>query len=181
MDFQQSRTYQNILDSYYLEASATTSLELNAEQARSEEYIEVATIFETAARNEREHARIWLTQLNNGVLPNTEQNLQNSSAFASDLGNNVYREYARIAREEGYDDIAALFNGIANIELNHDLTFRTLYEELIRGELFCRQEGSLWICMQCGNIMSGECAPEICPVCGFPQGYYRHYTEGIIG
>ncbi len=181
MDFQQSRTYQNILDAYYLEAGATTRLELSAEQARSEEYIEISAIFETAARNDREHARIWLRQLNNGVLPNTEQNLQSSSVFASDLGNNVYREYARVAREEGYDDIAALFNGIANIELNHDLTFRTLYEELIRGELFCRPEASLWICMQCGNIMSGECAPEICPVCGFPQGYYRYYTEGIIG
>ncbi len=181
MDFQQSRTYQNILNAYNLEAVANTRYELSVEQARLEQYIEIAAVFETAARNEREHARIWMRQLNNGILPNTEQNLQSAIAFSSDLGNNVYREYARIAREEGYDDIAALFNGIANIELNHDLTFQTLYDELVRGELFCRQEEVLWICMQCGNIMSGTCAPAICPVCGFPQGYYRYYNEGMIG
>ncbi len=180
MDFQQSRTYQNILNAYNLEAEANTRLELSAEQAESEQYIEIAAVYRSVATNEKEHARIWMRQLNRGTLPDTEQNLRDSIAFASDLGNNVYREYARIAREEGYDDIAALFNGIANIELNHEATFRTLLEEMIRGELFCRPEESLWICMQCGNIMSGICAPEICPVCGFPQGYYRYYEEGSL-
>ncbi|MGF7143180.1 rubrerythrin [Anaerotaenia torta] len=180
MDFQQSRTYQNILNAYNLEAEANTRSELSAEQAEAEQYIEIAAVYRSVATNEKEHARIWMRQLNRGTLPDTEQNLRDSIAFASDLGNNVYREYARIAREEGYDDIAALFNGIANIELNHEATFRTLLEEMIRGELFCRPEESLWICMQCGNIMSGICAPEICPVCGFPQGYYRYYEEGSL-
>ncbi len=180
MDFQQSKTYQNIMNAYNLEAVVNTRYLLYADQARLENYIEIATVFENTARNEKEHARIWLRQLNNSVLPNTDENLAACITYENDVGNNVYREYARVAREEGYNDIAALFNGIANIELNHGLRFQTLRENLVRGELFCKPEETLWICMQCGNILSGLCAPEICPVCGFPQGYYRLYGDNLI-
>ncbi len=180
MDFQQSRTYQNLLNAYQIEAELNTRYEIYADQARLEGYIEIATIYEATARNEKEHARIWMRRLNEGTLPNTEQNLQNSYDQETDLGNSLFREYARIARDEGYNDIAALFNGVANIELNHDLQFRTLHDRMIRGELFCKPTESLWICMQCGNILSGLCAPEICPVCSFPQGYYRLYAGEII-
>ena len=180
MDFQQSQTYQNIVNAYNIEAETSTRYQIYADQAMREGYIEIATIYEITSRSEKEHARIWMRQLNEGILPNTEQNLQNSYDRESDVGNSLYREYARIAREEGYNDIAALFNGIANIELNHDLRFRTLHEEMIRGELFCKPTETLWICMQCGNIMSGLCAPEICPVCLYPQGYYRLYNTEVI-
>ena len=180
MDFQQSRTYQNIMNAYNLEAVVNTRYQIYADQARLENYIEIASVFDITARNEKEHARIWLRQLNNSVLPNTEENLAACIAYENDVGNNVYREYARIAREEGYNDIAALFNGIANIELNHGLRFQILYDNLVRGELFCKPEETLWICMQCGNIMSGLCAPEVCPVCGFPQGYYRVYDDNPL-
>jgi rubrerythrin len=179
MDFQQSKTYQNIVNAYNIEAETNTRYQIYADQARLEGYIEIAIIYEITAENEKEHARIWMRRLNEGVLPNTEQNLQSSYDIQAN-GNSLYREYARIAREEGYNDIAALFNGIANIELNHDLRFRTLHEKLIRGELFCQPSESLWICMQCGNIMSSLCAPEICPVCFFPQGYYRLYNNEVI-
>ncbi|MBP1757137.1 MAG: hypothetical protein H6Q59_3535 [Firmicutes bacterium] len=180
MDFQQSKTYQNILNAYNLESVVNTRYLLYADQARLENYIEIATIFETTARNEKEHARIWLRKINNGTLPNTEENLVASISYENDVGNNIYREYARVAREEGYNDIASLFNGIANIELNHGLRFQTYHANLVRGELLCKPEDSLWICMQCGNIMSGKCAPDICPVCGFPQGYYRFYSNEVL-
>ncbi len=180
MDFRQSKTYQNILDAYNIEAELNTRYQIYADQARLENYIEIAAIYDVTARNQKEHARIWMRQLNEGVLPNTLQNLQNSYDIETNLGDILYREYSRIAREEGFDDIAALFNGIANIELNHDLRFRTLHEDLVRGELFCKPTETLWICMQCGNIMSGLCAPEICPVCTFPQGYYRLYSCEVI-
>lgn len=180
MDFQQSKTFQNISNAYNIEAETSTRYQIYADQARLEGYIEIATIYEITARNEKEHARIWMRRLNDGIIPSTEQNLQSSFDLEADVGNSLYREYARVAREEGYNDIAALFNGIANIELNHDLRFRTLYDQLVRGELFCKPIESLWICMQCGNIMSGLCAPEICPVCAFPQGYYRLYNDEIV-
>jgi len=177
MDFQQSQTYQNLLSAYNDELKNTATFELCSDQARQEGYIEIASAYDVAARNEKEHARIWLRKINNGVLPTTEQNLKTSSENQLILGNDIYREYARTAQDEGYNDIAALFNGVANIELNHELTFRTFYNDLITNELFCKPSEVLWICMQCGNIMSNACAPEICPVCLFPQGYYRLYDN----
>ena len=180
MDFQQSKTYENLLNALNVEQVVNTQYMLYSDQARSENYIQISAIYEAIARNEREHARIWTRQLNNGIFPNTEQNLLSSAEYEFFIANEIYREYARIAAEEGYDEIAALFNGISNIELNHNLIFRGLYENVVRGEVFCKPEQTLWICMQCGNIMNGLCAPEICPVCGFPQGYYKLYApEGI--
>lgn len=164
------------MNAMQLEQIACTRYQLYADQAREENYIEIGTVFDVTARNEKEHARIWWRRLNNGTLTPTVDNLQNCAELEAYVGNNLYREYAATAREEGYNDIAALFNGIANIELNHNLNFTTLRDNILRGEVFCKPTETLWICMQCGNIMSGTCAPVICPVCGFPQGYYRQYT-----
>jgi rubrerythrin len=176
MEFQQSKTYANIQASYERELMLSTQYRIFSDKARTDGYIQISNIFDTTSRNEFEHSRIFLRQLNNGVLPNTQENLTFSSSTEISLGDE-YRTYATVAREEGYDDLAALFNGIANIELNHDLLFQSLSAEVARGTVFCKPTESLWICIQCGNIMSGECAPEICPVCLFPQGYYQEYTN----
>lgn len=177
MDFQQSQTYKNLLTAYESELMSSTRYSIYADRARQDGYNEIGNIFDTTARNEKEHARIWLRQLNNGILPNTEQNLLDASREQLLSGSDIYREYARVAMEEGYREIAALFNGVGNIELNHDIVFRALYEEVVRGEVFCKPEETLWLCMQCGNIMSGNCAPERCPVCGFPQSFYRLFNR----
>ncbi len=177
MDFQQSRTYSNLQNAYNVELMACARYLIYGDRARQEGYIEIGNIFDVASRNDKEHARIWLRRLNGGILPTTEQFLLSSIQEENYTGNEMYREYARIAREEGFDDIAALFNGVANIDLNHSLEFQSLYEDIQRGEVFCKPAPTLWICLQCGNIMSGNCAPEICPVCGFPQGYYWLYNN----
>ncbi|HWT26502.1 MAG TPA: rubrerythrin family protein [Mobilitalea sp.] len=176
MEFKQSKTYQNLLTAYDWEAIVSTRYSIFADTARDEGYREIGNVFDTAVRNDKEHARIWLRQLNSGILPNTEDNLS-YSAELTENGNAMYREFARVSQDEGFTAIAALFNGVANIELNHNLSFRTLYADVIRNEVFCKPQDELWICMQCGNIMSGPCAPKICPVCGFPQGYYRLYVN----
>lgn len=176
MEFQQSRTYRNIQTAYEEELKASTRYLIYSDRVRQEGYQEIGNVYDIFAKNDKEHARIWLRRLNEGILPSTSELLLASVEEENYAGNEMYREFARIAREEGYDDIASLFNGVANIDLNHGLRLRTFYEELERGELFCKPRETLWICMQCGNIMSGICAPEICPVCGFPQGYYRLYT-----
>lgn len=179
MDFQQSQTYKNLLAAYESELMNSTRYLIYADRARQDGYNEIGNIFDSTARNEKEHARIWLRQLNKGALPDTEQNLLDASGEQLLSGSEIYREYARVAKEEGYNEIAALFNGVGNIELNHDIAFRSLYEEMVRGEVFCKQKETLWLCMQCGNIMSGDCAPERCPVCGFPRGFYRVYNSSI--
>jgi rubrerythrin len=177
MDFQQSQSYQNLISAYNWELKVSTEYSIFGDQARREEYIEIGNTFDRISLNEREHARIWLRRINNGELPITSENLSYCAQLEAQSGNVMYRDYARVAREEGYDDLAALFNGVANIELIHNLQFLELYEDVVRNQVFCKERGVLWICLQCGNILSGDCAPEICPVCGFPQGYYTLYNS----
>ncbi len=176
MEFQQSRTYANLQTAYETELMSSARNLISGDRARQEQYIPIASTFETVSGNNREHARIWLRQINGGTIPTTAEFLLSEAQSDNYIGNELYREFAQVALEEGYTDIASLFNGVANIDLNHSLEFLTYYEELLRGELECKPNEVLWICMQCGNILSGTCSPERCPVCGFPQGYYRVYN-----
>jgi len=175
MDFKQSKTYQNIQSMFMRKLMISTLYDIYSDKATQENYIQINNIFDVTARNEKEHARIFLRKLNDDVLPDTKTNLYDSVNIGSET-NNLCRNYAATAREEGYDDIAALFSGIANIELNHNLVFRSQYDDIIRDQVFCKPAESLWICLQCGNILAGLCAPARCPICGFPQGYYQIYT-----
>lgn len=180
MDFQQTKTYQNLLQAYQEELMAGTRYSIFSDIARNEGCIEISNIYNTAVRNEKEHARVWLRRLNQGMLPNTVETLQEASLYEADNVNNMYQEFARVAREEGYNEIAALFSGIANIDLYHGENFKILTDNIIRGQEFCKPISSLWICTQCGNILYGDCAPVICPVCGFPQGYYKLLDDKSI-
>lgn len=175
MEFQQSRTYANLQNAYERELMLSTLFTIYSDISRREGYQQIGNVYTTFSRNNKEHARIWLQQMNMGNLPTTAESLAFSSEAENFNGNQLYREYAQIANEEGYNEIEALFNGIGNIDLNHGLQLEIHYNNVIRDNVFCKEQPTLWICMQCGNIMSGLCAPEICPVCGFPQGFYRTY------
>lgn len=176
MEFQQSKTFSNLQKAYERELTVSTLYNIFSDKARSDGYIEISNNFDTITRNEKEHARTFMRNLNNGNIPPTQQNLLDSANYEIDTAA-LYREYAATATQEGYTDLAALFNGVANIELNHNLSFRSKYDDVVREEVFCKPQDTLWICIQCGNIMSGPCAPEICPVCGFPQGYYKVFID----
>lgn len=180
MDFQQSRTYGNLQNAYEMELMQSTLYSIYDDISRQEGYRQIGDVYDIFQRNNKEHARIWLRQMSNGNLPNTVETLNISSQQEANKGNVLYREYSRIAIEEGYFEISALFNGVANIDLNHVLQLETYYSDVVRGEVFCKPEPDLWICTQCGNIMNGLCAPEICPVCRFPQSYYRLYSTDPV-
>lgn len=177
MAFQDSRTYANLQNAFNMELRLSTLYSIYGDIARQAGYIQIGNIYEILQRNNKEHARIWLRNINEGILPDTAQVLAASMQQEYYMGNQLYREYARIANEEGYANIEALFNGVANIDLNHGLQLDVQYNDVIRNQVFCKPRETLWICMQCGNILSGLCALEICPVCGFPQGYYRVYNN----
>lgn len=180
MEFQQSRTYANLQNAYDLDLMLSTLYSIYGDIVRQAGYLQIGNIYDIFQRNTKEHARIWLRQLNEGNLPSAEEALLSSSQQEYYKGNQLYREYARIANEEGYTNIGSLFNGVANISLNHGLQFEMNYSNVLRNQVFCKNGETLWICMQCGNIFSGICAPEICPVCGFPQNVYRVYGEEPI-
>jgi len=180
MDFEQSRTYANLKAAYDNDLMSSSQYEINSDKARREGYIEISDIFNTTAGQERAHAVIWSRLLNGGNTPTTEQNLTNSVQYETYAGNEMYREYAQIAEEEGFSEIAALFKGVANIELIHETEFSNILENFTNDQVFCREEAILWICINCGNVLSGVCAPEICPVCGFPQGYYAVFVNAHV-
>jgi rubrerythrin len=181
MELKDSKTYQNLLTAYKSELEASTRFLIYGDIARSEGYIEIGNIYDVVARNDKEHARIWFRRLNGGTLPNTLETLQDADAQEYASANIMYQDFANVAREEGFDDLAALFSGVANIDFNHSYEFRAQADNIQNDEVFCKPTVELWICMQCGNIMSSPCAPAICPVCGFPQGYYRLFnTESNI-
>lgn len=180
MEFQQSQTYANLQNAYDIELKQSSLYSIYGDIVRQEGYLQIGNIFDIFQRNNKEHARIWLRQLNEGSLPNADEVLLASAQQEYFKGNQLYRDYARIAKEEGYGDIESLFNGVANIDLNHGLQIEAQYYDVIRNQVFCKDQEILWICMQCGNIMNGLCAPEICPVCGFPQSFYRVYGEEMV-
>ncbi|ROR25243.1 rubrerythrin [Mobilisporobacter senegalensis] len=176
MEFQESQTYKNLQNLYLMKLITGAKYQIYADKARDDGYIQIGNIFDVTAGNEIEHAIIWLRRLNNGVLPNTLTNLLESSQSDINLVE-LQQEYANVASTEGFEDIASLLYGIANIDMNHDLRFRTLAENVQNNEVFCKEETTLWVCTVCGNIMGGDCAPEICPICGYPQAYYQTFTE----
>ncbi len=175
MDFQQSRTYQNLQTAFGYELQSQARYDIFGVKARQEVLLGIGFTFETISRNNRFIAE-RLRNLINGGERNTEQNLAEAVENEDYAGNTMYREFSRVAREEGYGDISALFSGIANIKLNHQLAFQTYLAEIRTDTLFCKSEEKLWICLGCGNILSGLCAPEICPICFYPQGYYELYV-----
>ena len=119
------------------ELTVSTLYRIYSDRARDDGFQEIANNFDTIARNELEHARIFIKQLNNGTVPGTEENLQTSAQLELAAGE-LYRQYAVVARDEGFPDIAALFNGISNIEFNHNLTFTTEHDNVVRDQVFCK-------------------------------------------
>ena len=171
MDFRQSQTFRNIESAYATELEANGKYELFSRIASQEELIEISLLFSTVARNEHFIAERLRSIIHSGQ-PDTTQNLIEARDSVL-IENNLYREYAETAIEEGYSEYASLFSGIANIMLSHHYSFENIIKDIERGELFCRPQEGLWQCIACGNIMSGLCAPEICPICGYPQSYYQ--------
>jgi rubrerythrin len=177
VDFNESQTFKNLNSALEGEKKASTTYRIYAQKAKDEDYMQIGEIFDETAGNEREHAEIWLKILNDGEVPDTLTNLQKAAAAENYEWTTMYKEFAKVAREEGYEDIATLFDSVGLIEKHHDYRFKRLAENMENGRVFCKDKESVWICMNCGNVYWGDCAPNICPVCAYPQGYYKINCE----
>lgn len=171
MDFRQSQTFRNMETAYEVELSANGKYSLFAKRASQEELIEISLFFDTISRNELFISERLRSIINAGQ-PDTLQNVIEARDSVL-MESNLYREYSATAIEEGYAEYASLFSGIANIMLNHNNSFENIIMNIERDELFCKPQEGLWQCLGCGNILSGICAPSICPICGYPQSYYQ--------
>lgn len=177
MEFQHSKTYRNLQKALEGELMTCARYRVYGEKAKKEGYQQISEIFYETSGNEQEHAEIWMRILNDGKMPETIDNLKSACKGENYEWTKMYREFAETAKEEGYDEIARLFRGVGGIEKHHEYRYRQLAENMECGKVFCKNGNVVWICMNCGNIYTGKCAPEKCPVCGHPQGYFKLNCE----
>ncbi len=145
-------------------------------KARKDGYIEIADLFCTTAENEKEHAEIWFRYL--GGWSGSEKNLDVAAAGENFEWSTMYAEFEETARKEGLDEIADLFSRVASIEKQHEENYRTALANLKYGEMFhSNDENTMWICLNCGYIVTGKEPPRVCPTCSHPQGYFKKKTN----
>lgn len=171
MDFKHSQTYKNLMTAFAGESKASTKYRIYGLKAREDGYEQMGNIFDETARNEQEHAEIWMKALKGGEVPDTLCNLKDAADGEHYEWTEMYPAFAETAHEEGYCEIAELFARIAAIEKQHEKRFCKLAHNIEHDEVFCKHCRQAWICMVCGNVTYAECSPEICPVCGHPQSF----------
>ena len=171
-----SKTEQNLREAFAGESMARNKYTYYASKARKEGYVQIAELFEETAANEKEHAKIWFKLLNDGIGSTTD-NLKDAASGENFEWTDMYAKFAKEAREEGLDDIAALFEGVAAIEKEHEERYLKLLKNIEDGIVFSRDGDTIWKCKNCGYIHVGPKAPEVCPVCAHPQAYFEVKAE----
>ena len=168
-----TKTEQNLREAFAGESMARNKYSYYASKAKKDGYVQIAAIFEETANNEKEHAKIWFKLLHDGAVPATEVNLADAAAGEMYEWTDMYDRMAKEAKEEGFNEIAALFAGVAKIEKEHEERYRKLLANIEGGLVFSRDEDMIWQCSNCGHIMVGKKAPELCPVCKHPRDYFQ--------
>ena len=177
MDLKGSKTEQNLRAAFAGESEARNKYTYFASVAKKEGYEQIANIFLETAENEKEHAKIHFKYL--GGIGNTEANLASAAAGENYEWTDMYEGFAKVADEEGFNEIAATFRGIAKIEKEHEARYRKLLENLQKGEVFKKGSIVIWQCRNCGHIVVGTEAPAVCPVCKHPQSYFEVKAENF--
>lgn len=173
MQLEGSRTQANLMAAYAGESQASVKYRIYAAQAKKDGYEEMAQVFETTSLNEKAHAQIWFEYLHKGAIPKTLENLQDAAAGEHLEWSDMYPQFAQIAREEGFADIANRMELIAGIEKTHEERYNSLGSEVKNAEVFKKESAVQWVCRYCGYVHTGESAPMACPVCKQPQAYFE--------
>lgn len=171
-----SKTEQNLMAAFAGESQAHTKYLYYASKAKKDGYVQIGTLFEETAKNEKEHAKIWFKLLHDG-MPSTPDNLKDAAAGENYEWTDMYAGFAETARAEGFAEIAELFDGVAKIEKEHEERYKKLLKNIEGGLVFSKDGDAVWQCSNCGHIVVGRQAPEICPVCAHPQAYFQIRAE----
>lgn len=175
MEFQGSRTEANMKAAFAGESQAWAKYTFYATKARSDGYQQIAAVFDETAKNEEAHANLWFRMMKG--IGTTTENLKDAAAGEHYEWTEMYAEFAKVADEEGFDDIARLFRQVAEIEKHHDSRYNTLVENLEKGIVFERENVVVWKCRNCGFLHMAQTAPEICPVCSHPKAYFEVHVK----
>ncbi len=176
MELNGTKTQKNLLAAFAGESQAAVKYTFFAAKARKDGYEQIARIFEETASNERQHAKIWFRLLNDGIR-DTKDNLKEAAAGENYEWTEMYDTFAKTAKEEGLDSVARLFEQVGRIEKEHEKRYLKLLANVENGLVFSREEDRIWQCANCGHIVIGKKAPEVCPVCAHPQAYFEIKAE----
>ena len=177
MELKGSKTEQNLMTAFAGESQARNKYTFFASQAKKDGYEQIAAIFQETADNEKEHAKLWFKLLNGGSIGSTEENLKAAAAGENYEWTDMYAEFAKTAKEEGFARIAYLFEEVGKIEKEHEARYKKLLENVQDGKVFEAGEIKIWKCRNCGHIVVGTKAPAVCPVCTHPQAYFEIKAE----
>ena len=177
MELKGSKTEKNLMEAFAGESQARNKYTYFASKAKKEGYEQIAAIFQETADNEKEHAKLWFKLLNGGEIGTTEENLKAAAEGENYEWTDMYERMAKEAREERSDHIAYLFDGVAKIEKEHEERYKKLLENVKDGKVFEAGEIKIWKCRNCGHIVVGTKAPEICPICAHPKAYFEIKAE----
>lgn len=177
MELKGSKTEANLQAAFAGESQARNKYTYYASKAKKDGYVQIANIFEETAANEKEHAKIWFKLLHGGAVPSTIENLKDAADGENYEWTDMYAAFAKEAREEGFEDIAVLFEEVGKIEKEHEERYRKLLSNIEDGLVFSRDGDCIWQCSNCGHIAVGKKAPEVCPVCAHPQSYFQIKAE----
>ena len=177
MELKGSKTEQNLMNAFAGESQARNKYTYFASKAKKEGYEQIAAIFQETADNEKEHAKLWFKLLNGGAIGSTEENLKAAAAGENYEWTDMYAEFAKTAKEEGFARIAYLFEEVGKIEKEHEERYLKLLENVKEGKVFEAGEVKIWKCRNCGHIVVGTSAPEVCPVCNHPKAFFEIKAE----
>lgn len=177
MELKGSKTEQNLMTAFAGESQARNKYTYFASKAKKEGYEQIAAIFQETSDNEKEHAKMWFKLLNGGEIGTTAENLKAAADGENYEWTDMYAEFAKTAKEEGFARIAYLFEEVAKIEKEHEQRYLKLLENVKDGKVFEAGEVKIWKCRNCGHIVVGTKAPEVCPVCSHPKAYFEIKAE----
>ncbi len=173
MELKDSKTYENLKTAFAGESQARNKYTYFASKAKKEGYEQIAALFLETAENEKEHAKMWFKLLEGGDIKSTIDNLKEAADGENYEWTDMYAEFAKTAKEEGFDKIAFMFEGVAAIEKEHEERYRKLLKNIEDELVFSSEGDSIWICRNCGHVVVGKSAPLVCPVCNHPQSYFE--------
>ena len=172
-----TKTEKNLMEAFAGESMARNKYTYFASRAKKDGFEQIAAIFEETAANEKEHAKMWFKYLEGGAVKDTRSNLKAAAEGENYEWTDMYDGFAKTADEEGFHDLAIRFRMVAAIERHHEERYRALLHNVEMAEVFAKSEVKVWECRNCGHIVVGEKAPEICPTCNHPQSYFEIHAE----
>ncbi len=177
MELRGSKTEANLMAAFAGESQARNKYSYYASKAKKDGFEQIGAIFEETANNEKEHAKLWFKALHNNEVPGTLENLKDAANGEHYEWADMYREFAQTAREEGFEEIAVLFEGVGNVEKEHEERYLKLVDNIENNLVFHKDEEVLWICRNCGHVYYGKDALKLCPVCKHPESFQELKAE----